>query len=160
MPGNRRLFFPEGVQRRIYFITAAPTDIRHRIVIFHSYAVPSNHLCSLVPSKLILTISICDSLSAMPPPFTLFDPCLRRQTEGHAPTIMADRDSLAFHFLYFISLSLFLSFCVHTLFVIFEKHDALFRPPPIKHNSNIRTCSMQGVKKLWFIPPWIVRFHV
>lgn len=65
-------FFPEGVQRRIYFITAAPTDIRHRIVIFHSYAVPSNHLCSLVPSKLILTISICDSLSAMPPPFHSF----------------------------------------------------------------------------------------
>lgn len=44
-------FFPQGVQRRIYFITAAPTDIRHRIVIFHSYAVPSNHLCSLVPRR-------------------------------------------------------------------------------------------------------------
>lgn len=74
-------------------------------------------------SKLILTISICDSLSAMPPPpFTLFDPCLRRQTEGHAPTIMADRDSLAFHFLYFISLSLFVS----TLFCNFREASCSF----------------------------------
>lgn len=32
------------------------------------------------------------------------------------------------------------------LFVIFEKHDALFRPPPIKHNSNIRTCSLLRCK--------------
>lgn len=135
-------FFPQGVQRRIYFITAAPTDIRHRIVIFHSYAVPSNHLCSLVPrrnwywrSQFAILFRPCL------PPFTLFDPCLRRQTEGHAPTIMADRDSLAFHFLYFISLSL-CPLCS----VIFEKHHALFRPPPIKHNSNIRTCSMLRCK--------------
>lgn len=111
-------------------------------------------------SKLILTISICDSLSAMPPPpFTLFDPCLRRQTEGHAPTIMADRDSLAFHFLYFISLSL-CPLCS----VIFEKHHALFRPPPIKHNSNIRTCSMlrdaRGEKIMVYSLPSIIRFHV
>lgn len=157
-------FSTGGSKENLFYHTAAPTDIRHRIVIFHSYAGPFEP--PLLPRPVEIDIDDLNlrfSFGHASPPLPLFDPCLRRQTEGHAPTIMADRDSLAFHFLYFISLSLFLFLCVHTLSVIFEKRDALFRPPPITHNSKyskspVRCC--EGWKSYGLSLPSIVRFHV
>lgn len=142
MPGNRWLFFQRGFKGE--FILSRPRRQISGIESLFSIRTPSLRTTFAPSSRRNWYWRSQFAILFRPclPPFTLFDPCLRRQTEGHAATIMADRDSLAFHFLYFISLSLFLS----TLFVIFEKHDALFRLPPIKHNSNIRTCSLLRCK--------------
>lgn len=142
MPGNRWLFFQRGFKGE--FILSRPRRQISGIESLFSIRTPSLRTTFAPSSRRNWYWRSQFAILFRPclPPFTLFDPCLRRQTEGHAATIMADRDSLAFHFLYFISLSLFVS----TLFVIFEKHDALFRPSPIKHNSNIRTCSLLRCK--------------
>lgn len=88
MPGQPMTLFLQGAQRRIYFITRPRRQISGIESLFSIRTpVPSNHLCSLVPSKLILTISICDSLSAMPRPLSPFSipVCGGRQRDTRRP---------------------------------------------------------------------------